>query len=215
MIKLLIVEDQTLTRESLNIILDMDEHIEVIGQSEDGKQAIEFCVNNKPDLILMDIHMPNMDGVTATKAIKERWPEIKIIMLTTFEETNYVIQALKSGAEGYLLKAILPEDLILGIRLVHKGGTLIPQGIAQTLLSKLPEQNRILENHQDKNDKTLTPREVEILYEVSLGLTNKDIAEKLFLTEGTVKNYISNIYSKLEVKDRINAVKTAFEKNLI
>ncbi|GGF28027.1 DNA-binding response regulator [Halobacillus andaensis] len=215
MIKLLIVEDQALTRESLKIILDMDEHIEVIGQSEDGEEAIEFCVNNKPDLILMDIHMPNMDGVTATKAIKERWPEIKIIMLTTFEETNYVIQALKSGAEGYLLKAILPEDLILGIRLVNKGGTLIPQGIAQTLLSKLPEQNRSPQNHQVKNDKILTPREVEVLYEVSLGLTNKDIAEKLFLTEGTVKNYISTIYSKLEVKDRINAVKAASEKNLI
>ncbi|GAA0321716.1 response regulator transcription factor [Bacillus carboniphilus] len=209
-IKVLLVDDQELIRESLSIVLDMDEDLEVVGIAANGQEALFLCEDLQPDVVLMDIHMPVMDGMAATKEVKEKWPGIKVIILTTFQEINHVVDALTIGAEGYLLKAIHPKDLISGIKLIHHGGTLLPQDLAKLLVQKLQKDEPV------KNDKFgLTDRELEVLTSLSQGLGNKQIAERLFLSEGTVKNYISNIYHKLEVKDRFQAAQKAQEEKLI
>jgi DNA-binding NarL/FixJ family response regulator len=212
-IKLVIADDQELIRESLSIVLDMDDEIEVVGLAENGAEAVALCQQHQPDTILMDINMPEMDGISATKMIKQRWPDIKVIILTTFQEINYVIDALAIGAEGYLLKAIHPKDLLAGIKLIHKGGTLLPQDLAKLLVQQInsPETSTQQEN---KNNYDLTEREEEVLQCIAVGLSNKHIAEKLFLSEGTVKNYISSIYHKLDVKDRFQAAFKAKQEGL-
>jgi DNA-binding NarL/FixJ family response regulator len=200
-IKLLITDDQELIRESLHIVLSMEEDFEIIGLAENGKHAIEICEKNIPDMILMDIEMPIMNGINATEQIKKRWPNIKIVILTTFQETEYVMDVLRLGAEGYLLKAIHPNELKAGIRLIHHGGTLLPQNLAKMIFSS--RQDTFI-NKEPKSE--LSFREQEVLQGIIDGLTNRSIAEKLGLTEGTVKNYVSSIYSKLEVGSRVEVV---------
>ncbi|WP_409344141.1 response regulator [Paenibacillus sp. MBLB4367] len=228
-IKLLLVDDQDLIRESLHIVLDMDPDIEVVGMAENGRVAVELCEQHSPNVVLMDIHMPEMDGVEATRQIKSRWPDIRLIILTTFQEINYVVEALGAGAEGYLLKAIHPKDLASGIKWVHKGGTLIPQDIAKMMVSQLqnasngpaaPDIGGIgagrPETEQAKSATYgLSERELQVLGCIADGLNNREISEKLFLSEGTVKNYISSIYSKLDVRDRIQATKKAQDEGML
>jgi DNA-binding NarL/FixJ family response regulator len=216
MIKVLIVDDQELIRESLSIVLGGESDFEIVGLAEQGKMAVELAKQLSPDLVLMDIHMPLMDGVEATRQIKSQFPGVKVIILTTFQELEYVREALATGAEGYLLKAIHPKDLAAGIRLVHHGGTLITQEIAKQLIADWihpPEQSKVTKNK--KITYGLTEREIEVLEQLAKGSSNREIARKLFLTEGTVKNYISNIYSKLEVTGRHKAVFKATEEGLI
>jgi DNA-binding NarL/FixJ family response regulator len=216
MIRVLIVDDQELITASLAIVLGGEADFEIVGTAENGKRAIELAEMLSPDVVLMDIHMPMMNGVEATAYIKREFPGMKIMILTTFEELGYVRDALAAGAEGYLLKAIHPKDLAAGIRLVHHGGTLITQEIAKQLITQW-----IHPSHQEKEEKTtknnygLTEREIEVLNELSNGLTNREIARKFFLTEGTVKNYISTIYSKLDVTGRHKAVFKAKEQGII
>lgn len=215
--RLLLVDDQELIRESLSIVLNMEPDIEVVGLAENGEIAVELCASEQPDVVLMDIHMPVMNGVEATKRIKQQWPHIRVIILTTFQEVQYVVDALSIGAEGYLLKAIHPKDLAAGIRLVWKGETLIPQDIAKLLVSQINMNSLTPETNIPKKERTkfgLTEREVEVLQCLADGLHNKEIAEKLFLSEGTV-NYISSIYSKLDVHDRLKAAKKAQEKGVL
>ncbi|MFD1735059.1 response regulator [Bacillus salitolerans] len=215
-INLLLVDDQELIRESLAIVLGMDPEINIVGLSQNGVEAISFCETNRPDIILMDINMPVMNGIDATKQIKRKFPEIKILILTTFQEVNHVVDALSIGAEGYLLKAIHPKDLIAGIKLVFRGGTLLPNDLAKLLMKQI---NQPIESTQIPIDPAtkygLTEREVQILECISHGLSNKLIAERLFLSEGTVKNYISSIYHKLDVKDRLQAALKADKEELI
>ena len=218
-IRLLLVDDQDLIRESLHIILRWHE-LQVVALAEHGQQAIQTCEEHHPDLVLMDVHMPHMDGVEATKEIKKKWPHIRVIMLTTFREINYVVEALGAGAEGYLLKAIHPKDLVAGIKWVHQGGTLIPQEIAQMLVKGLQKNSSENKNSNYIQESLtsrygLTKREMEILRYIAEGDDNKDIAQKLFLSEGTVKNYISSIYSKLEVRNRLQAAKKASQEGLL
>ncbi|MBP1995015.1 response regulator transcription factor [Paenibacillus eucommiae] len=231
-IKLLLVDDQDLIRESLHIVLDMDPEIKVVGLAENGRVALELCETQQPHVVLMDIHMPIMDGVEATREIKSRWPHIRVIILTTFQEINYVVDALGAGAEGYLLKAIHPKDLAAGIKWVSRGGTLIPQDIAKMLVEQLrgdaaKNATAIADNGPASKPKSspasdtgrseaygLSDREQQVLQSISDGLSNKEIAEKLFLSEGTVKNYISNIYSKLDVRDRVQASKKAHDEGM-
>lgn len=208
-VRLLLVDDQELIRESLSIVLNMEEEIEVVGAAENGRIAVELCESHQPDVVLMDIHMPEMDGIVATRIIKERWPQIRVIVLTTFQELEYVVEALNIGAEGYLLKAIHPKDLAAGIRLVQRGGTLISQEMARMLASQLKHSEPKILKHG------LSERELQVLDCLSQGLSNRETAEKLFLSEGTVKNYISSIYSKLEVRDRLQAVKKARDEGMV
>jgi DNA-binding NarL/FixJ family response regulator len=216
MIKVLIVDDQELIRESLSIVLGGETDFEIVGTAEHGENAIDLTKQVQPNVVLMDINMPVMNGVQATAQIKSLFPKVKVIILTTFEELGYVRDALAAGAEGYLLKAIHPKDLAAGIRLVHHGGTLITQEIAKQLITQwINPVEQVKEEKSKHTSFGLTEREIEVLEELSSGLTNREIARKLFLTEGTVKNYISNIYSKLEVTGRHKAVFKAKEEGLI
>ncbi|KIL39448.1 response regulator receiver protein [Gordoniibacillus kamchatkensis] len=222
-IKLMLVDDQDLIRESLHIVLDMDPDIEVTALAENGKAAVDLCREKQPNVVLMDIHMPVMDGVEATKRIKTEWPHIRVIILTTFQEVGYVVEALGAGAEGYLLKAIHPKDLIAGIKWVHRGGTLIPQDIAKLLVDQARSGNgggsgsggTETADPVRHDAYGLSEREMQVLTCIAQGLNNKEIAEKLFLSEGTVKNYISNIYSKMDVRDRIQATRKAQEEGML
>jgi DNA-binding NarL/FixJ family response regulator len=215
MIKVLIVDDQELIRASLSIVLGGETDFEIVGVAEHGQMAVELTKQLSPDVVLMDIHMPLMNGVEATAHIKKEFPQVKVMILTTFEELDYVRDALAAGAEGYLLKAIHPKDLAAGVRLVHHGGTLITQEIAKQLITQWINPVEPVKEVAKKNNFRLTEREIEVLEELSNGSTNREIARKLYLTEGTVKNYISNIYSKLEVTGRHKAVFKAKEEGII
>lgn len=219
-LKLLLVDDQDLIRESLHIVLGMDPDIEVVGLAENGQVAVKLCEVQQPDIVLMDIHMPIMDGVEATRRIKATWPHIRVIILTTFQEISYVLDALSAGAEGYLLKAIHPKDLAAGVKWVHQGGTLIPHDIAKMLVQQARDgaDRGIASSAEDAaraDAYGLSERELQVLHCIADGLNNREIAEKLFLSEGTVKNYISNIYSKMDVRDRVQASKKAHEEGMV
>lgn len=209
-IRILIVDDQELILESLHIVLSLEEDFEIVGLAKNGEEAIEGSKQFQPDIVLMDINMPVMDGVAATSRIKQQLPAIKIIMLTSYKEVDYVLTALSHGAEGYLLKAIRPKELAAGIRVVHTGGTLISQEVAAKLIKNISPSAA-----PKSNEYGLSAREIEVLHKLASGLRNQDIAEALFLSEGTVKNYISSIYSKLDVKGRREATRKAKDSGMM
>ncbi|WP_410769531.1 response regulator [Fontibacillus sp. BL9] len=204
-IKVLIVDDQLLVRESLRLLLGEEKDMQVT-VAGDGKQAVESCERALPDLILMDIHMPEMDGLQATKKVKEAWPDVRVIMMTTLDEVDYAAESLRLGAEGYLLKSIHPKELAATIRLVYSGGTMISPHVAQQLFQQT-EESAI-------NPYDLTERELDILQCLTEGQRNKAISEKLHLSEGTIRNYISSIYLKLQVSDRDAAIAKAKNEKL-
>lgn len=209
-IKVLLADDQELILESLHIVLSMEEDLEIVGLAKNGEEAVKGCEQLKPDMVLMDVNMPGMDGVAATALIKERMPATKIIMLTSYKEVEYVLAALSYGAEGYLLKAIHPRDLAAGIRVVQAGGTLISQEMASKMIKNMNNATPAI-----KNEFGLTARELEVLHKLAAGLRNQDIAEAMYLSEGTVKNYISTIYSKLNVKGRREAARKARDSGMM
>ena len=204
MIKVLIADDQELIRESLKIILDSKPDIEVTDAVSDGLEVIRSVRENKPDIILLDIRMPRLDGVSCTKIIKEGYPDIKIIILTTFDDDEYVFNALKYGASGYLLKGISMDSLVEAINTVYQGQAMINPDIASKVLkffSKLAVNNETI-HVPVENIKMITKNEWTIIKEVSKGKSNKEIARDLSFSEGTVRNYLSNILDKLELRDR-------------
>lgn len=203
-IRVLIVDDQTLLRDGLQTILDLEEDIQVVGSAENGEKAISLCKSLLPDVVLMDIRMPVLNGVAATKEIKERHPQIKVVMLTTFQDEEYIIEALLNGAEGYLLKDIPGDKLIDAVRDAKMGRMMMPPEIARKLAGLLKKQPD-LGLHAQK-DFELSDREMEIARLMTQGSSNKDIAKTLFISEGTVKNYISTIYAKIGTSDRTKAV---------
>ena len=204
MIKVLIADDQELIRQSLQIVLSIKEGISVIGTTENGKKVMEFLKKEKPDVILMDIRMPEMDGVQCTKAIKERYPEVKIIILTTFDDDEFVFSALKYGASGYLLKGISMDELDKAIHTVYKGGAMINPEIATKVVEQFSEmaQSNYDIMIEAQNVEDITEAEWDIIKLVGWGLSNREIADKVMLSEGTVRNYISTILSKLNLRDR-------------
>lgn len=204
MVKVLIADDQELIRQSLKIVLGMEKDIEVIDVVENGLEVIRSVRKEKPDVILMDIRMPEMDGVVCTQIIKENYPNIKIIILTTFDDDEYVFNALKYGASGYLLKGISTKELADAIRKVHHGTAMINEDIASKVLklfSQMAQTNLTIQvdEHQTESLKTT---EWQIISLVGRGLSNKEIAGKLSLSEGTVRNGLSTILSKLDLRDR-------------
>ena len=216
MIKAAIVEDQEILRKSLKIVIESISDIEIIGTAENGKEAIALCERiDELDIILMDIQMPIMNGVMATEEIKKHWPHIKVIILTTFQDVTHVLDALNAGAEGYMLKAVDPEFLVQGIKMVYHGGSLIPQQLAKEVFSHIHSTNAEQVPNNVTNAYDLNAQELKVLTCLTQGLSNKDISEKMFLSVGTVKNYISNIYSKLDVKNRSAAIMKAMEESLI
>lgn len=201
MIKVLIVDDQSLIREGLTMMLSLYSEISVVGEAFNGEEAIEVLNEKEVDLILMDIRMPRMDGVEATKIIKERYPQIKVLILTTFNEDEYIIQGLKNGADGYLLKDISSEELVKAIQTVYEGNMLLQPDVARKMLRSM-EESTPKKNIELDDLKELTRREREIALLIGEGKSNKEIAETLFITEGTVKNHITKILDKLELRDR-------------
>lgn len=210
-IKLAIVDDEKLIREGLRMILSSYEDIEVVGLCDNGKSAYEFCKNNAVDVVLMDIRMPECDGVLGTKLIREEKPEIKVLILTTFRDGSYIDEALKGGASGYLLKDSSDDLIYGGIKAAYGGNVVVHPDILNKLMVK--EQEGASEDLQIKTG--LTDREIVIIQEIANGLTNKEIAEKMFLTEGTIKNNITAILSKLYLRDRTQIAIYAFKNNLV
>lgn len=203
-IKVLIAEDQELVRKSLEIILGNQESIELLGAVANGQEVIRFVRNALPDIILMDIRMPKMDGVTCTKIIKDQHPQIKIIILTTFDDDEYIFKALRDGASGYLLKGISVEELITAIHKVYKGSAMINEDIASKVVSLFADiaKNKLYIEVNELGKKDISPAEQRIITLVSRGMSNKEIAAELSLSEGTVRNYLSNILEKLNLRDR-------------
>ncbi|WP_261306280.1 helix-turn-helix transcriptional regulator [Paenibacillus andongensis] len=216
-IRLLIVDDQPFIRESLRTILEEHKDLQVVGLAEDGEQAIELCEQCQPQLVLMDLDMPHMDGILAAKKIKQAWPHIRILILTTFQDTEQALEVLRSGADGYLLKSIEPRELAENIRLVYRGGTLIDQEMSHKLFERLEMGKSEIELFKAKTIENydLTPREIEILQLVSKGLRYKTIASKLYLSDGTVRNYASTAYMKLGVRNREEAIQKALEAGFL
>ena len=229
-IRIAIAEEQELIRKSLSIVLGLEPDFEMVGQADNGEAAVRLCeAGDLPDILLMDINMPVMDGVEATRIIKRRWPQIKVIVLTTFQEVDYVLEALNAGAEGYILKAIDPGYLASGIRHVYRGETLIPQEMAKAIFSQYAQlkaeeagspaygvSSSAPSSQVGKTqDYGLSERELQVLDALSAGLSNRQIAEKLYLSEGTARNYISSIFSKLDVHNRTAAARKAKEEGLL
>ncbi|MGH1144356.1 response regulator [Bacillus pseudomycoides] len=202
-IHILIVDDQPIISDSLEFLLD--KYGFRVSVANSGAQALKQCEERQPNVVLMDIQMPKMNGITTMKKIKNRWPDTKIIMVTTFEETSSVSEAIEAGAEGYVLKSVQPEELVAAIRLVHLGGTMLSQDVATRLFKEYSPMPK-------KPPYELTPREMDVLGCLKEGLRYKEIAAKLFLSEGTVRNYASSIYMKLQVSGRGEAVKKALDE---
>ncbi|MCR5626645.1 MAG: response regulator transcription factor [Lachnospiraceae bacterium] len=204
MIKVLIADDQELIRQSLEIVLNTKEDITVSGVVSNGQEVIRSVRENRPDVVLMDIRMPVMDGVSCTKIIKENYPDMKIIILTTFDDDEYVYNALKFGASGYLLKGVSMDELVGAIRTVYSGKAMINPDIATkvvTLFSKMAKADYTIPV-EDEMEKELTKTEWKIIAEIETGASNKEISENLALSEGTVRNYLSTILNKLNLRDR-------------
>lgn len=214
-IKLLLVDDQTLFVESLKTVLrTRAKDMIVIGVANDGPTALMMVATEQPDIILMDVRMPGMNGVETTSQIKEKYPWIKVLMLTTFDDDDYVVEALKLGAVGYLLKDMPPADLIKAIREIYEGGVLISPKVAAKIVDKLVSpigKRRNLDSEANLLVNDLSNREKEVLRLLAQGLDNKEIATRLFIAEQTVKNHVSVIYSKLGVHDRVQALRKADE----
>ncbi len=204
MIKILIADDQELIRQSLMIILDNVPDFEVTDCVADGVEVMNSVRQDKPDVILMDIRMPRMDGVVCTQRIKELYPDIKIIILTTFDDDEYVFNALKFGASGYLLKGISMKELSEAIRKVYNGTAMINEDIASKvvrLFSRMAQSNLAIQV-EDQLTQDLKPHEWDIIVLVGSGMSNKEISSRLNLSEGTVRNSLSAILSKLRLRDR-------------
>lgn len=204
-IKVLLVDDQKILLDGLKAILESDPGIKVASAASSGKEAIGFIERNKTDVVLMDIRMPEMNGVECTKIIKEKWPDIAVLVLTTFDDEEYIVDALRNGACGYLLKDISGEKLVQAVKDAYRGDTILPSKVAVKLVGKAAEKPDRLEDRL-RRDVKLSEREVEIARMLAEGFTNRQIASAIFISEGTVKNYTSAIYGKLGVADRTAAV---------
>ncbi|HDR7511892.1 helix-turn-helix transcriptional regulator [Bacillus toyonensis] len=207
-IRLCIVDDHSFIRESLHTILGGLEDLQVVGMAEDGERALELCERLKPDVVLMDLEMPNLDGIHATKMIKKKWPDIRVLILSTFQNTERAKEIIRNGADGYVLKSIDSRELAESIRLVYRGGTMITHDLFHRMWEE-KEETGLFESRSDGVEYGLTKRELEILELLSQGSRYKTIASTLYLSNGTVRNYASNLYEKLGVKNREEAVQKA------
>lgn len=204
MVKVLIADDQKLIRESLKIVLGAYPDIEVIATVGDGDEILPILEKNVPDVILMDIRMPKMDGTVSTKLVKEKYPQIKVIILTTFDDDDFIFSALKYGASGYILKGVSPDELHQAIMTVYAGGSMLNPEIATKVVNLFSEMAQT-EHEIDVNRagaQSITEAEWRVIQQVGRGLSNKEISQKLFLSEGTVRNHLSHILAKLDLRDR-------------
>ncbi|MGG0187767.1 response regulator [Bacillus rhizoplanae] len=209
-IKLLLVEDHHIVRRGLVFFLKTKEEFNIIGEVGDGEEALQFIQKERPDVVLMDVSMPKMDGIEATKRMKQYDPSIKILMLSSFSEQDYVLPALEAGADGYQLKEVQPDQLVASIIAVHQGNTNFHPKVTPALLGR----PATVEIKQDSLS-MLTKREKEVLREIAKGRSNKEIAAELHITEQTVKTHVSNVLAKLNVEDRTQAALYAVKHGVV
>ena len=217
MIKVLLVDDQTLIRQGIRLLLEIETDIQVVGQAANGREALEQVASLRPDVVLMDVRMPEMNGVVATRELGRRFPDVKVIILTTFEDDETVFEGLKAGARGYLLKDISSEEMAAAVRRVAAGEALIEPRLTRKVLA---EFSRLASANSGQASSgslpvPLTERELEVLQALAHGLSNREIAEQLVITQGTVKNHVSSLIDKLGVRDRTQAVLKGQELGLI
>jgi DNA-binding NarL/FixJ family response regulator len=208
-----IADDQALVRGGFRMILDAREDLEVVGEASDGTEAVDLVAQHGPDVVLMDVRMPTMDGIDATRRIVASGSPARIIILTTHDVDEYVFAALRAGASGFLLKDVRPAELVDGIRVVARGDALLAPSVTRRLLDRFanPDEPAPAAGYLDE----LTEREVEVLRLVALALSNSEIASRLVLTEATVKTHVSSVLRKLELRDRVQAVVFAYDVGLV
>ena len=214
-IRLLIVDDQRLMRQGLQTLLELETGFEVVGEAGDGQSALDAYAELQPDVVLMDIRMPGMDGVEATRRIHEKWSNARIIILTTFNDDAYVFEALRVGALGYLLKDLSGHELANAVRTVASGGALIDPSVARKVVTEFARLTSPARPINEGLPESLTERELEVLRYLAEGFSNREIGNKLSLTEGTVKNYVTNVLQKIGARDRTQAALRGRELGLI
>ncbi len=212
-IRIMIVDDHPIVREGLVSVLKRDDDFEIVGEAPDGRTAVRRAVSLKPDLILMDLRMPEMGGVEAMKEIRAAAPDIKFLVLTTYDTDEHIVGALEAGASGYLLKDAPRDDLFNAIRTVARGDALLQPRVAARLLQHMAGQTQ--RGNVNDGEEDLSPREIEVLQLVARGYANKEIAARLTITEATVKTHLAHIFQKLGVNDRTEAVTRAVQRNII
>ena len=209
-IRVLIVDDHTVVRDGLTAIMGRQKEFVVVGEAEDGLQAVEAARDLRPDVILMDLRMPVLDGVEAMRRIRAEDPDVKFIVVTTYDSDEYVFDAIEAGAKGYLLKDASRKELFEAVRAVHRGESLIESGVAAKVLDRFVQLTR-----QTPESAGLSEREIEVLSLIAKGAANKEIAVALTLSESTIKTHVANIFHKLDVNGRTEAVTQAIQKGLI
>ena len=213
--RILIVDDQRLMREGLRTLLELEPDFDVAGEAGDGAAALEAYEASAPDIVLMDIRMPGMDGVEATRRLRARHSGARVIILTTFDDEAYVFEGLRAGAQGYLLKDLSGNELAAAIRTVMAGGALIEPSVARKVFAEFARLAPAARPLDAGLAEPLTEREREVLRGVAEGLSNREIGQKLFLTEGTVKNYVTSVLQKIGARDRTQAALRAKELGLL
>jgi len=211
MIRVVLVDDQLLLRESIAHLLENDELIEVVAMGANGNDAIKLCAAYNPDIILMDIEMPELDGVSATKIIKEKYEHIKVIILTTFENPDNIMESFVNDADGYVVKNISHKDLVRAIKCVNNGLTVIDKRVKKIMMDRF----KGLTDYKSKYEDILTEREINIVKYIAVGLSNKEIAAELSYSQGTIKNNVSKILEKLNMSDRIQIAIFAIENGMV
>ncbi|MBX3050135.1 MAG: response regulator transcription factor [Caldilineaceae bacterium] len=214
-IRLLLVDDQRLLRDGMRILLELEPDLKVVGEAANGVEALARYGELRPDVVLMDVKMPEMDGVAATRQLLIDHPEAKVVILTTFDDDEYVFEGIRAGALGYLLKALSGEELADAIRTVAAGGALIEPSVARKVMAEFARTSHPSAQTAEKLIEPLSEREIEVLRLLANGLSNREIAGQLFLAGGTVKNYVSSAMQKLGVRDRTQAALRAKELGLL
>ena len=219
--RLVLVDDHDLVREGIRAVVEGEPDMVVVGEAHNGRQALEVCLEERPDLVLMDVRMPEMDGLAATRAIKERLPETSVVMVTMHESPDYLLEAIKAGAAGYILKDAAGERLVEAVRRTLEGEAPLSEGLAMQLLRRMVNENEQGAGSRPEAEKLtgplpegITPREAQVLRLLAKGRTNPQIAQDLKVSRGTVKIHVQNIISKLGVSDRTQAAVRAIELGL-
>jgi DNA-binding NarL/FixJ family response regulator len=213
-IRVLLCDDQALVRSGFRMILETREDIEIVGEAEDGAQALELAQRRQPDVVLMDVRMPVLDGVEATRRLVESGSESRVLILTTFDLDEYVYEALRAGASGFLIKDVQPAQLVDAIRVVARGEALLAPTVTRRLLDRFAPALPASPGEPPHELSSLTERELEVLGLLAGGLSNAELAERLFLSETTVKTHVSSILRKLGLRDRVQAVVVAYQAGL-
>jgi DNA-binding NarL/FixJ family response regulator len=213
-IRVLLCDDQALVRSGFRMILETREDIEIVGEAEDGAQALELAQRRQPDVVLMDVRMPVLDGVEATRRLVESGSESRVLILTTFDLDEYVYEALRAGASGFLIKDVQPAQLVDAIRVVARGEALLAPTVTRRLLDRFAPALPASPGEPPQELSSLTERELEVLGLLAGGLSNAELAERLFLSETTVKTHVSSILRKLGLRDRVQAVVVAYQAGL-